>query len=98
MKGYRIALMVESDERYLKVLNFELRRWERREVFKGVVTYSMRQFSDGSYGLCIVGRANDEALIAFIKLILEERDKGNLSIYSIRLYEDLDGIHEEIVV
>lgn len=97
MKGYRIALMVESDERYLKVLNFELRRWERRGVFKEVVTYSMRQFSDG-YGLCLVGRANDEALIAFIKLILEERDKGNLSIYSMRLYKDTSGFYEEIVV
>lgn len=98
MKGYRIALMVESDERYLKVLDFELKRWKRRDIFTRAVTHSLRQYSDGSWGVCIVGCAEDEALIAFIKLILEERDKGNLSIYSMQLYKDPWGIHEEIVV
>lgn len=98
MKEYRISLLIESTEQYLTVLNFELRRWERREVFKEVVTHSMRQYSDGGYGLCLAGHADDDALIAFIKIILEERDKGNLSVYSMQLYKDPWGIHEEIVV
>lgn len=98
MENYKIALLVESDERYLKVLDFEFKRWKRRQVFTRVVSHSLRQYSDGNWGVCIVGSADDEALLAFIGLVVEEQRKGNLSIWSMQLYESIDGPHEAIVV
>ena len=78
MNGYKIVILVESTERYVKVLDFEIRRWKRRGVFSGVVTHDFRQYTDGGWGECIVGSAEDEALLAFIELLIEERNKGNL--------------------
>jgi hypothetical protein len=98
MENYKIALMIESDERYLKALDFEFKRWKRRQVFTRVVSHGLRQYSDGGWGVCIVGSADDEALLAFINLVLEERNRGNLSIWSMQLYESINGPHEAIVV
>lgn len=75
MENYRIALLVESTYEYLRVLDFEIGRWKREKAFTRLVTNSLRQYSDGNWGVCVVGSANDGALLAFIGLVLSERTR-----------------------
>lgn len=63
MEEYKIALLVESTERYLKVLDYEFKRWKRGQVFQRIVSHSLRQYSDGNWGVCIVGSVNETKAI-----------------------------------
>lgn len=55
-------------------------------------------FEFGRWCVTLAGAADDEAFLAFVRLIIDERNKGNLSIWSMALYDDPWGFDEEIVV